>query len=298
MAAWERRAILEDSFAYLAAGSLGRVLRTSRQLWAASFLCAAAFAALLFLVYETEGGAEADALGLQGFEGLQRPTVAELSDGVAHLADPVPFALLSALLVFLALFRGRPLHAAAAGLLLIGANVTTQIAKPLLAHPRGNFGAYEIAAEAFPSGHATASMSLAMAAVIVAPSRLRPLVGVVGATFALAVSFSIISLDWHFPSDIGGGFLVAAGWAFASLALLRTLERRRGSEREGRAPAWGAGAFGLLLLLAVVAAVGARELPQLTGYAEGNTTFAVIAGATALLGAALVGAVLAAAGRR
>lgn len=274
------------------------MLRTPRQLWAAAAGCAAGFVALLVVVYRVDRAAEADLLALRGFGGLQRPRIAELSDAVAHAADPVPFAALSALLVGLGLARRRPLHAAAAGLLLVGANVSTQILKPLLAHPRGAFGDYDIAAAAFPSGHATAAMSLAMAAVIVSPSRARPLVGVVGASFALAVGFSIVSLDWHFPSDVGGGFLVAGGWAFGSLALLRLFERRTGRTPPGEPPGWGFAALAMLVPLAVAAALGASRLPQVTGYAEGNTTFAVVAAATALLGTALIGGVLAAAGRR
>jgi hypothetical protein len=132
----------------------------------------------------------------------------------------------------------------------------------------------------------------------VAPSRLRPAAGVVGTFFAIAVSFSIVSLDWHFPSDVGGGFLVAAAWCFAALALLRAFERRSGAVRPGEAPDWAFAGLILLVPVVMAAALGASRLPSLTGYAEGHTTFAVVAAGTALLAAALIGAVLVATGRR
>ena len=71
---------------------------------------------------------------------------------------------------------GRTAEALAAGMVLLGANVTTQVLKPLLANPRGTYGDYVVGVEAFPSGHATAAMSLALVAVVVVPRRLRPLV--------------------------------------------------------------------------------------------------------------------------
>ena len=203
------------------------MLDTPRRLWTAAAACVAAFVVLLTVVYETEPGAEADARALESFKDLQRPRLAELSDAIAHLADPVPFALISAVLVAIALmWRGRTV-ALAAGVALVGANVTTQVLKPLLANPRGTYGDFHVAAEAFPSGHATAAMSLSLIAIMLASPRVRPIVAFVGAEFALAVGFAIASLDWHFPSDVAGGYLVAATWCFAALATVRGLEQAR-----------------------------------------------------------------------
>jgi hypothetical protein len=170
----------------------------------------------------------------------------------------------------------------------------------LLAHPRGGFGEFHVGAEAFPSGHATAAMSLALAAILVAPARLRPLVALVGAGFALAVGFAIVSLDYHFPSDVAGGYLVATGWCFGALAAVRMLSRRGDAEetREDDRMAWRLAVPAMLLPLAVATWLALERLPRVTGYAEGHTTFAVVAAATAALVAVLVGAVLAVPSRR
>jgi len=267
------------------------MLDTPRRLWAAAATCIAAFVILLAVVYTTDRGAAADERALEGFGELQRPRLAEIADAIAHAADPVPFALLSAVVVAIAFLRGRPLLGLAVGGLLLGANVTTQILKPVLANPRGTFGEYGVATEAFPSGHATAAMSLALAAIVVAPARLRPLVGFIAAGFALAVGFAIVSLDWHFPSDVAGGYLVAAGWCFAVLGVTR-------SARDEEPLAWWIAGAAMLVPLVVAGWLALERLPRLTGYAEGHTTFAVVAAATAALVAVLVGAVLAVPGRR
>jgi membrane-associated phospholipid phosphatase len=275
------------------------MLDTPRRLWTAAAACVAAFVILLAVVYTTERGAAADERALEGFGQLQRPRLAEIADGIAKFADPMPFAVASAILVAIAFLRRRPLLGVAVGGILLGANVTTQVLKPLLAHPRGAFGEYHVGAEAFPSGHATAAMSLALAAIVIAPTRLRPLVALVGAGFALAVGFSIVSLDWHFPSDVAGGYLVAAGWCFGALAAIRITRRRAGASARDEEPmAWWLAATAMLVPLAVAGWLALERLPRVTGYAEGHTTFAAVAAATAALVAVLVGAVLAVPSRR
>ena len=92
--------------------------------------------------------------------------------------------------------------------------MTTQLLKPLLAAPRPitllEFPV--VAAASWPSGHATAVMSLALCSVLAAQARLRPFVAALGAAFAVAVCYSFLELGWHYPSDVLGGFLVAAAW--------------------------------------------------------------------------------------
>src|SRR5204863_3674731 len=99
---------------------------------------------------------------------------------------------------------------------------TTELLKPLLAHPRTAewLGDSQVAAASWPSGHATAAMTVALCAVLVAPAALRPLAAVAGSLFALAVSFSILVQHWHFPSDVVGGYLVAATWGLLAVAAL------------------------------------------------------------------------------
>ena len=108
--------------------------------------------------------------------------------------------------------------------------MTTQLLKPLLAEPRSVLpGDIAVGAISWPSGHATAAMSLALCSVLAAPARLRPAVAALGAVFAVAVSYSFLTLGWHYPSDVFGGYLVATAWTLLGIAALLAVR--------GRAPA-------------------------------------------------------------
>jgi membrane-associated phospholipid phosphatase len=170
----------------------------------------------------------ADSSLLRADTALNVPLSSERLSAVAHLADPAPFALALATLACVALVRHRPALSMAAVAAALGANATTQILKPALAHPRitEGLGLDQIAPASWPSGHATASMSLALAAVLVAAPRWRPALAAAGAAFATAVGLAAVALAWHYPSDVLGGWLVAAAWVFAAAAVVRAVERR------------------------------------------------------------------------
>ncbi len=148
---------------------------------------------------------------------------------LASLCDPIPYVYFVPIPIVVALLRGRPRVALAVCVILLGANLTTHLLKPLLAEPREAtyFGwSTQVFAASWPSGHATAAMSLALSSVLAVPGRLRPAVAALGALFAVAVSYSFLTLGWHFPSDVFGGFLVAATWTLLAVAGLLAAEAR------------------------------------------------------------------------
>ena len=197
--------------------------------------CWLAFAGVLVFAYLVPAGRWADGWAVEGFMNLQRPWINDIAEPFAKLADPGPYAIWTALLAGIALARRRPRHALAVIVLLGGANLLTQALKVVLEHPRhhGFLHGEHIGPNAFPSGHATASMALALAAILVASQTWRPLVAVLGGLFALGVSESLMLLAWHYPSDVAGGFLVATSSALVTLAALRAAEERW-PERTGR----------------------------------------------------------------
>lgn len=162
--------------------------------------------------------------------------VKPIAERIASLCDPIPYLLYAWIPILVALIRGRPRVALAIGVILLGANVTTHVLKPLLAHPRpalalGNmpFGPIQsktISAASWPSGHATAAMSFVLCAVLAAPQRTRPVVVAAGAVFAVAVCYSFLALGWHYPSDVLGGFLVATVWTLLAISALLAVEHR------------------------------------------------------------------------
>ncbi len=74
----------------------------------------------------------------------------------------------------------------------------------------------------FPSGHATGSMTFAMAGVILCwPTRARFPTLVVSAIFVLVVGISRLYLGVHYPSDILSGWTAAIAWTFGRYSARR-----------------------------------------------------------------------------
>jgi membrane-associated phospholipid phosphatase len=236
----------------------------------------------------------ADVSILRGFADLQHPRVDPIAKAIAGLCDPNPFVFLAAVPVLVALLRRRPRLAITIAAILFGANLTTQLLKPLLAEPRSAAmlgGGISVDSASWPSGHATAAMSLALASVLAAPRRVRPLVAALGAVFAIAVSYSFLTLGWHYPSDVVGGFLIAVTWTLLGAVVLFAPDRiprpaagsgRRLSAREALGPPAAVVIAGLV----VVGLVALARPHSVITYARLHTTF--IVGAAAIGTVALV----------
>jgi len=196
-----------------------------------------------------------DAASLHGFTELDRPRSEPVLSGVAHLADPIPFALMGLALVALALARRRYAVALAIPVILVGTGLTTQILKQVTAQPRvlDWLGSNQIGDASWPSGHATAAMTIALCAILASPARLRPVAALLGGGFAVAVSYSILALSWHFPSDVVGAYLVAATWTLLAVAALEAVGARRSGPAPAVGPLLAAGALGGVAWGAIVA---------------------------------------------
>jgi membrane-associated phospholipid phosphatase len=242
---------------------------------------------------------QADVKILGGFVDLHRPRVDPIANFIANLCNPSPYLYFAGALVLLALVRRRPVVALVICMIVFGANVTTQLLKPLLAEPRPVAGHAFISAASWPSGHATAAMSLALCSLLAVPTRLRPAAAAIGALFAVAVSYSFLTLEWHFPSDVFGGFLVATAWTLLGVAALFTIRDRRpqygvpdAAERVSVRDALRAPAAALLGTLALAGLVALARPHTVVAYAQAHTTFVVGAAAIGSLGLALATAVM------
>src|SRR5579871_339221 len=244
----------------------------------------------------------ADQAILKGFLDLSsRQRINHLAQFIADLCNPSPYVYLAAVPLIAAVVRRRGRVFLAIAAILLGANVTTQLLKPLLAQPRAHSlfaGPAPVNPGSWPSGHATAAMALALCCVLAAPARWRPLAASVGAAFAVAVSYSFLTLGWHYPSDVFGGFLVAGTWTMLAVAGVYAADLRwpRGARPEpGRrlsiaqalapqaALAAGTVALGGLLALA--------RPHQVVSYARGHEAFVVGAAAIGVLALAVASAI-------
>src|SRR5215213_7145417 len=256
---------------------------TARQLLIGAAVCAFLFTAILVSVYHTARGRWLDNAALEGFlSTLDTSREIRFADAIARICDPLPFAMLASVAIAIGLVRSSPRRAAAAATLLLGSAATTQILKPLLAKVRfdGHVVGFDhivdpvISAPAFPSGHATAAMALTLAALIVVPRAWRPLVAAGGVLFALAVGMSIVALAWHYPSDIVGGYLVAATWCLVILAVMRAVDARwpepgtfRAKARNGAPAVREALAPAAAIVTAAATGVVLARLDRITGFA-------------------------------
>jgi membrane-associated phospholipid phosphatase len=269
------------------------LLRPRTALLAAA-ACLAGLVVTGLLAYLVPGAQIRDSASLNSFATLSGPRVDSAAEHIAHLADPGPYAIFAVGLIAVALARGRRRTAVAVALVIVLAPLTSELLKPLLAHARPadwlSVDA-QVRAASWPSGHATASMTLALCAVLVAPPVLRPLAAVAGGLYALAVSFSILILVWHFPSDVIGGYFSAGMWTLVAVAALRRWPQAGRQRAEPVAP-WAAAAPAVLLAAAAagVAIAAALEHPRaLLGHVVERPSFAIAAGVIAGLAAVLAG---------
>jgi membrane-associated phospholipid phosphatase len=240
----------------------------------------------------------ADVNILLGFAQLNRPRLDRLTTFIATLCSPQEYVFLALIPLGLAVARRRFGVAVMIAVVLLCANETTQLLKPLLAAPRDPVWWAPIGTVSWPSGHATASMTLALCTVIAAPPRRRPAVAAAMVAFALAVCYSFLELGWHYPSDVFGGFLVAATWTLLGIAGLSLYEARRAaSPLATRAPTAARATFSVSeALIPMAALIGAASVcvvlvlvarPQgVIGFARAHETFmvgAVAIGAVGLL---------------
>jgi membrane-associated phospholipid phosphatase len=143
------------------------------------------------------------------------------ASALVRLCNPTPFVYLAAVPVVIALARRRLSLALGAAMIVAGAIVTAELLKSKLgvSHPTASgYGSY--VRHSWPSGTVTAATALACSLALVAPARLRPAAGLLGAAFAAAVVGSVLRLGWHYPSDTAGGVLVALAWAALTVAIL------------------------------------------------------------------------------
>ena len=217
-------------------------MSTARRLTLLSTLAVLACALVYVVALGTSWGLDADARALP--KGTTGEAWARAHVALRRAIDTIhvgTLALAAATTAFVALRRRRGDLAAVAIASLAGAAATTHVLKPLLAHadPLGGERARWLDAS-YPSGHATAAMSLALAAVIVAPRNWRPWISLAAAVYAASVGVGLVLRFAHYPSDVVGGYLVAGAWAAAMSAIALARREHGAPARPVRMPPLGA----------------------------------------------------------
>jgi membrane-associated phospholipid phosphatase len=267
-----------------------RPFRRARALLALAGACAVLTVVLEVLAVRTVEGQRLDDAALGNLSPGSPTAVVNATSDLLDTISAASLFLLGAGIMAIALLRRRPLVAAGAGVIVLGANLTTQALKRELGRP--DLLPSSLPEGSFPSGHVTVAMSLAMALVLVAPPALRWLAAAAGSAYAIGVGVAVVLLDWHRPSDVLGAYLVTVTWTALVAAVLVAApeagglaETRRRRPRGARAA--GALSAGLGAVFAVIVGVQTARRIDLLRVVDDRTAFAaaavVGAGACALL---------------
>ena len=136
-----------------------------------------------------------------------------------------PFwVLMGGVAALIALSQWRIRDAVIAVALIAGTGGLVLALKALLANPR--YHPVPVASDAypwkdaFPSGHSAGSLVMSLAFLTVVPPAWQRPIAAVGVAFTLFISLGVLLLNYHFPSDVLAGWLLAAGLWFTLLLAL------------------------------------------------------------------------------
>lgn len=192
------------------------------------------FVVVWVLAVGTELGQKADDAALTG--GRSAPDTAQsAADELLRFVSVGSLVAATAVLSALAWLRRRP------GLLLVPAAVVglsliaTELFKLVIFERPDLIVDSNHPENSYPSGHTTVAISIGLAAIIVAPERLRGAVGVAAALLAGAGGVFVVTADWHRPSDPIGSFTLTLAVAALVVAVLRMrTQARAGGPAETR----------------------------------------------------------------
>lgn len=252
------------------------------------------FVLLGLVVRPTALGETVDGRTLSVLRQLDTASTHEGWLALTSLGQPSSYLQFCLALMLVATVRRRWRWVLVAPLTMLLSELTAQAIKQLLAGPRPEVAlSSTIGDAAFPSGHSTAAMTVALLAVQLAPRRMRPTVAALGAFGALGVGLGMVATGSHYPTDIFGGYLWAAAWVTgATLVVLEWQRRRpvaRPADRRPVRPLHLAGPVLLLGLGALTAvAVASQDADGLTGTVRDHTVAVVVLGGLAALALTLV----------
>lgn len=193
--------------------------------------CVAGFILVLVLAYWVSPAARLDRSVLDALSTSTGTLVNEVADVGFQVVDFTPdWVLVGAIAALIGIVQGRLRDAIFAATLVAGTGALVLILKALLNNPRyqpipAGSSAYPWE-NAFPSGHSAGSLAMSLAFLAVVPTSWRRPTAVVGFIFTLYISLGVLVLNYHYPSDVLAGWLLAAGWWFALIVLYERLVRQ------------------------------------------------------------------------
>jgi membrane-associated phospholipid phosphatase len=188
--------------------------------------CALGLVLVAVLALVINAGHARDSAMLHGFTGLYGYRFDAEIQLMARLVDPLPYGFAGLVLIAVALVRRRLSLAVTIAILLVATGASAQLLKHALGQPRFIDWLFHYSiVHSWPSGHATAVMTLALCAVMVTPPAWRWATALIGYGCSLGVGYATLALTWHYPSDVFAGFLLAGLWVSLALVVLARIDR-------------------------------------------------------------------------
>jgi undecaprenyl-diphosphatase len=163
-----------------------------------------------------------------------------LFDFTNWLGEPID-ASVAVVLVAIVMGAFRRVYDAVLSVSAIGANAIESIMKQIVDRPRPPASLVHVTAAehgfSFPSGHATFFAAWILMLYLVVGRRLSPslrlALAILAALLILAAGLARVEVGVHWPTDVIGGYVLAAAWVLLISPLLPPL-RRSTTERPAR----------------------------------------------------------------
>jgi membrane-associated phospholipid phosphatase len=171
-----------------------------------------------------------------------------------------------------ALLRGKAWLAVGAGVVIAGADITTQLLKHvLLERPDLGLGTLN----SLPSGHTTVVASAVGAALLVAPGGVRPVVAAAGGFATALTGASTIVAGWHRPADVVAALAVSLVWTGVVAVFVH-------GERHRVAGTFVSATLGCVAALVVLVAIGVRPAYGWVGFTQAALVLGAVTAITAV----------------
>ncbi|SKB32002.1 phosphatase PAP2 family protein [Sphingopyxis flava] len=155
------------------------------------------------------------------------PVLIAFTQGISWLGGGIPrwtLALLLVAFLWRKAGRGPALLLAATA---VAANLASSLLKIIFDRPRPNLVPHldHVASWSYPSGHATSVTAIALLLALLAPRPWRRVAAWCAAAAISSTALSRVMLGVHWPSDVLGGTMLGAAFAFAAAGIDRRVRR-------------------------------------------------------------------------
>lgn len=254
---------------------------------AAAVLAGALVWAAWWALVTHRGGQLLETLALEGSH-IGDWRLDDQADSLLATVSVPMVAVIIAVVLIIGVLRGRWLAGVAAAVAVVGANVTTQVLKSQVLQRDDLLGlGVWNGTNTLPSGHTTVAAAALVGLLLVVPPTMRSLTTAFGVVAVSAYGLATLINSWHRPSDVAAAVLVASGWGYLAVAVIRLVERRAGQREVPHRPGGASVVLVMFAICALALSVAAGYLSWGIQPATADPTTAAIAyvaGIAAVLG--------------